>query len=724
MHNFELWIDESGSFSDDDILLLSNGRTKNPSLVGGVLVEKEDIDEDAFEEHFGNVQAHSCEIQNTNDKEAQLDRDLQFILDHHGHFVIFENSERITCRADRELYLRVFASGLVQLLNRLSNEWGDYSLNIFIAKRTPGGLHGTTITQDEYMYYIEKYIDESKSNSTYCVGNNTVVDLTIGRATSNHTQGEYKLDISDSVCNAYLTYSRGKRLIKETYGSYIFSVNEDKALNRIEANRKNGDFLSALMEYAKNYTILKRTKEFEKIADDMSKCSYRVNRYTLRAFTKSIVAFLSGFSDFEKNEALVKDLLDKKIPYLREKNIPYSTELTFELYLFLIDMFIREGDVQAAHKYFPKLKETAKGFKWNIEYFDKLWQLVEKEALLYINRLEYDKAVEILDKAIGGFEDIITAFMNNDFLNDNLAPNSSEYMGDALCMKVYAEMFIQRERPELFNQLIKDVDYALEQYWEYGAKERNLQYKSHIYLEHGDYEEALRWLLSTVLEEVPKRVEDKDIKAYLSRTHKEDSLSRMYYLMYYVEIMSDAMMGGDLELAGKLYEHWEKDKELKKYIISNVPEQIHAIKHAENVNLYGHVDDILNVISPRTIERMYHPTEIVCWKLGSYYACCGNLKEAIKWYDFATQVCKTDTNYIMLKFVNLAVEMEKIYYLIIEKQNYFKDKREIIKICNELRKEHLSGKMEAIVDCCMSAFDGNEEDTADKCRECSRMIAY
>ena len=66
--------------------------------------------------------------------------------------------------------------------------------------------------------------------------------------------------------------------------------------------------------------------------------------------------------------------------------------------------------------------------------------------------------------------------------------------------EIYAELFMQRKQPEIYDQLCMESDLALQQYPNSeGELERHRQYRSHIELEAGNYEEALHWLMKAKL---------------------------------------------------------------------------------------------------------------------------------------------------------------------------------------------------------------------------------
>lgn len=108
-------------------------------------------------------------------------------------------------------------------------------------------------------------------------------------------------------------------------------------------------------------------------------------------------------------------------------------------------------------------------------------------------------------------------------------------------MKIYADMFLQREDTALYTQLCEASDLALKQYPQMqGELERHRQYRSHIEAETGNYKEALQWLIQAKLYE-KREIDTAEICKFLQAVETtEYRISCRYYLMYYLVIMAEA----------------------------------------------------------------------------------------------------------------------------------------------------------------------------------------
>lgn len=162
MREYELWIDESGRFDpveEADVTLA-------PSLTGGVLIEKGRIRKQTI---TALVNKDIAGMAHVNTYDMDLMREvvlpaLEGIRSRGGHLFYIENKERIQTLSNRDLYLRMLAGGLVQVMmtpSQLSEE--GFILNASIAKRNVHETedpheHGILITDDIYVSTLKEYI--------------------------------------------------------------------------------------------------------------------------------------------------------------------------------------------------------------------------------------------------------------------------------------------------------------------------------------------------------------------------------------------------------------------------------------------------------------------------------------------------------------------------------------------------------------------------------------
>src|SRR5690625_45959 len=143
----ELWLDESGDFESDDQEHL------NPSLVGGVLVERGAITEEIAREMIGKDFVHYNKEPGT--KNIELLKKIKALND---HFVVFENKERLKIIDSDTTYLNVLAEGIIRLLLHLSAVYGNFQLHILIATRKNTVEERGIIDKDRYEYRLRERI--------------------------------------------------------------------------------------------------------------------------------------------------------------------------------------------------------------------------------------------------------------------------------------------------------------------------------------------------------------------------------------------------------------------------------------------------------------------------------------------------------------------------------------------------------------------------------------
>ena len=66
---YELWLDESGKFEDDE----ARKEKENPSLIGGILIEKENIENIKFDTLISQERNHATEMSREDKKKYLID---------------------------------------------------------------------------------------------------------------------------------------------------------------------------------------------------------------------------------------------------------------------------------------------------------------------------------------------------------------------------------------------------------------------------------------------------------------------------------------------------------------------------------------------------------------------------------------------------------------------------------------------------------------------------
>ena len=243
MRRLELYLDESGQFIDEKEAL-------SPSLIGGILVEKDrlttkraqEIMEVATKQITGNY-VHINDISKI-DKKISGDVSIEIIRQIRkipANIVIFENNEMLDFNDDKILYLNIISEGIVNLLERLSIEKPEgIELNVIAAVRRDLKVHDdrTIIEYEEYSKRIKEKIYMKIAEKNIFLSKDCKVNFELSSARKNA-----KLMLADVVCNSRLTRNSSKfnneqkEFLEQTFNSqkYMFNVFRTDLQKKISA---------------------------------------------------------------------------------------------------------------------------------------------------------------------------------------------------------------------------------------------------------------------------------------------------------------------------------------------------------------------------------------------------------------------------------------------------------------------------------------------------------
>lgn len=653
---YELWLDESGKFVNEGEL---RNRHKKPSLVGGFLVESDMVDQIPYDEIIDSQRNHATELTGEDKREYVLPTLETMQTQYYARQVFFENAEYVDINSGRQLYLRIIAEGLLQLMQTLNAQSESVELKVLIAQRqdmeAPEGHR--RILSAEYQNELGRQIAKKKKENRIFLHENSSLNYRV--AVANR---DYKLQLADFACNTRLTRdsaafsdnnvrARVSRLYDD---AYIFSLSEINSENYIKRSLANGYISDAIMELYTTTDQLNHEKELSLIMERMKNTNYRLIKSQMKQCISDITAFAAKEDDYEIGEKFLKNIGGELVPALQNAKQPYRN-LKFATLLQLVDMYLREGDIIAARETVDKCREAQQELGNNLEETISYYQLIEKEALLSIDEFDYEKGAAIMKGACDVFQNFMGFFQTDERLKVRFSNLKSEYYGDALCMQIYAMLFLQRRKPEIYEELCRLSDMALTQYPdEEGELERHRQYRSHIELEKGNYETAVLWLLKAKgCHE--KEITEKILIEFLNLvTDTEADVSCQYYLMYYLLIVCESQLHND-PIAKLLYGALQKQKKLLSFV--GIGDRGTSRREdAQNVDI--------SQAQPQNTDILYHPMEIVYWKYASYL----NQKEleglAIPYYEKAVNICFAERDYLTMYITGLGIEAERISCLL------------------------------------------------------------
>lgn len=646
--NFELWLDESGDFENQHEL---EGTTRKPSLIGGFLVEEEVADKIDFGGLIDSNRNHAMELEEDDKKNYVLPVLQRMKSEYNAAQVFFENQEYHDEATSRQLYLSMMAEGILQLLQRLNARYESVGLRVTIAQRqdVTAEAGNQRIRENEYKKALEYCIKRKQRERRAMLHPDCEVSFEICRASDS-----MRLQLADFACNTRLTrdshaFKDVRSEVEALYSTaFLFTLTEVGSQNFIQQCLAQNNYSDAILELYTTKDNLEHGKILSLMAERMKNCSYRLIKSQMKNCVADLLVYALNEDDYEVGEALLKNLLDELIPFLKKNGMPQE-HLHFSILLNLSDMYLREGDIYEANRTLEKCRRVQEQFGNYLEELMTYYQLVEKEALLAIDQFCFEEGRQKMKTARQLFEHIMKFIEKDELLSMRFPVMKSEYYGDALCMEIYAMLFQQRFHPELYSEMCRLSDIALNQYpGEEGELERHRQYRSHIELEAGKYKSAMKWLAGAIC--LPDEEPSEEMISKFLRTvvNGQEMIGAKYYLMYYLLILARTARE-DKEFARMMFLELKKNK--------NLMELGGLLKKTEE-DLNGDIS--LEGIQMTDSGISYHPEEIIFWKYGEYLASIGNASDAIGYFTSALNVCWKYNNYLTLNLTGLGIAAERI----------------------------------------------------------------
>lgn len=676
---YELWLDESGQFVKENELKAKN---RKPSLVGGFLVEKEVAEQIPYEELIDSSRNHAMNLTSEDKQNYVLPVLEQMQAKYRARQVFFENAEYADEATGRQLYLRILAEGLLQLLQLLNAQSESVELSVIIAQRQDmaAEVGKRKILSAEYVNMLRQLMEKKRREHRILLHENSSLEFQIKAAHLEH-----KLQLADFACNTRLTRDSfafqnvRERVSRVQQDAYLFTLSEITSANYIRRSLADGYISDAIMELYTTKDTLDYEKQLDLILQRMRNTNYRLVKSQMKQCVADITAFAAKEDDYEIGEQFLKRIVQELVPELKKEEQPYQ-ELQFAVLIQLADMYLREGDILAADKVMKTCRKVQEEMGNSLEYIFTYYQLLEKEALLAIDEFDFEQGKELMQQASGIFIRLMEFMQADGALQQRFPTLKSEYFGDALCMQIYAMLFLQRRQPELYGELCRLSDLALMQYPDTeGELERHRQYRSHIELEQGNFESALRWLFQAKCY-YEEEVSERTMVNFLNLVcDTEAEVSCKYYLMYYLLILCECKIKKHPQ-AEQMYRALQKQERLLK---------VAEIRSQEEEEGMQEVD--ISVAQADSTNVQYHPQEVLFWKYATYL----NLNEyepfSLKYYERAARICFAKKEYLTMYLTGLGIEAERISCL-------FKMKRRsqamegyhgLVKRIDELKKQTL-----------------------------------
>lgn len=568
---FQLFLDESGDFENDNI------KPKNwrPSLVGGLLIEKDIIFQDAakslLKRTTGKEKVH-CK-----DETGTIVINILKELEKFRHeVIIFENSEKIVVIDSTTTYLNIMAEGIIQLLLRLSAMHGKVDLEIFIATRKDVS-NGTGIIE------ILNYEKILREKIIVGIAKNELPSKILPELKIHLSDARYDemLMLADAICNGFLTqdakvkFSIDERLyLKQYFKNAKITSLTPKLENHIQSmlinNKVSDAIFTLLLEYSQGNKETEalflelvvpklQNMRLEEVDNQLLKVTLEMGH---------LVKIQKEFSLAKKIGIAVQNFLT---PIMRKEKVKFSNIFVLDVILYLYTIYTHEGDIEA-----ERLDED-----FNLE-LNKVQDLITKlnYYIMYQNRksvhllnfLQNEVAINVLTLLIKACNDLMNLLEMID--DENLQSiDKFNQLGKLYGTRGQAYTKLISKDQSALDKALKDFDKAIYHFEKEKDVERQYVYSANAFIQVNQVRDALTYLLKC---EGIERLSQEALKECCDRW-AEDYKGNIFKVNVYVKLISisdDELYGGEVLLTtlnksrlnlSQLY------KELKKDILYPLP---------------------------------------------------------------------------------------------------------------------------------------------------------
>ena len=657
MRSFELYLDESGKFADEN-------KAISPSLIGGILVKKDDLSIDKakniMEEAVKNVHekyVHINDLTKINPKlSAKVAVDImKNIRNIPAHVVVFSNKELLDFKDDKLLYLNIMAEGIVNLLEKLSMEKADpIELNVIAAVRRDLKIDDdkTVIEIEEYSSRIKERIYMKMAEKNLFLSKNCKLNFKLSSARKNP-----KLMIADVVCNSKLTINSKKfndeqrEILNNIYDSskYIFSVFKTDIQKKLSEYLIQNNVVDAMF-LLNEENDEKQSKELALLIinniNTMPISNLRIQLELLALKIRSII-------DVQRNLILCEKFLVKLqneiIGKIKVKDFIIN-KLKIDISLYLLTIYTHQGDNENSKKQIEISKKGLREINGSWDFLDYYYILKIREAVFYNTCFNNTKAIDVLTEVIDKFIKLLKIMNEVKEFSNIKSDMVAKAVGTRL--QSYTNLITpntpENLKQEYYEKAVQDSNFAINQFISEMDKRRQYQYRAMLEISMDNFDNAVKYLMKVVgLNEI-------NFDKFLAYVNTITDFSKNFIITNYFIIMQNALKNGNKSLGLKMYDSYKNNKEI--------------------YNEYSLITEENQIVFENNNKDIYmHPFEIIYWNLGKFIE-EANRDLANKYFDKALEICDK-MNEQTIDVLAIAIEADK---LIISK-NIQNDKQNLLK---------------------------------------------
>lgn len=627
MVRYELWLDESGAFKDDQKEVR---RRRNPSLIGGILFERRTFSDGQAKNLIGDKMIHS----NQENKDYVFEK-FKMISNKEVTLVEISNEECISIIDSNLTYQNIMAEGLIQIITKLceKNARDNFEINILIAQRgdcTDQNRTNRPVSVQQYTDRIKErlILEGYEKNIPEKCWNIEIADA----------KKDFRLMIADVICNSFLTRDTK---FKGDQGDYInhirndskktwkFSVFETSLSNTIKRLLIEGRFGEAVICLCQSENVHFIKIKFMELTEYMKKMTYDDMHLQFQIISSRIAFYVKIERQYDGCIALLNQLLEYWIPRVESLPQSWAGEIA---HVIKLDLLIHEYTI---YTHQGKLKETQiceekcenlfdSSKKMNMEALEYLLMYTNRKIIHRINLFDYETALKDCNKLVKRCESIKEALSLSE---EGIV---FEELGKAYGTRAQIYMLNIRKNIEDYTHAKDDVMSAIKEFSTESDIQRQMIYLTQIHTEAGHFDEALKTLCQGA----------DSLSKWLIKSEKN-----IFAICAFVRLMAEGKTE-DWKTADSLYEELNKTQ-----ILTNL----------------------------REIKEHNHPLEIIFWKMAMYYSRCGKAQRAaLDYYEKAGKYCETKgEESSTLSLIGFAIKLERYAFALKEKcgqpKEYLKD---------------------------------------------------
>ncbi len=632
MKEFELYLDESGSFQDNS--------ADNPSLVGGILYNKSSIDQ-IIKKLPGNIHAS----ENYDKAYLQI---LQEIKSLGGKFVIFENKERLLIINGDITYLNIISEGIVKVLLELAEIHNNeaISINIIIASRLKVSSSSQknnadlveTIPESDYKTRLEEKLFLS-------LGKSKIKNIQYFISLASARKSKH-LMLADIICNTYYTRTAKKKFtdverlqIENLYADALIYPVFDSAiagyLRKLFIEKRYGEMLCQICTLPKLSGVASLRK---KLLNIISALPYRERNVVLSSVSAQISQY-NYTRHFPEGITFSLNYIKHILIPLRELVSSPSDETsknkdllnaidfwTFDTDFFLLTMYDHMGNLAKCNEYIKRCKENIHSINNSWEHIDYYFKYKLREMNCLLGQFDFETVIENDEKLITVFKNAKELFDLVGAYDETGVTPPSELLGKAYGIKLEAYINLLPIHPELEEQAITASDCALAEFTEQSDLRRQWQYRSQLMILLDNIDEAKNCLLKSV---GISSDESNPFSVFVDTTCNKANNIDSFSLMHYTNLLQASI-------------------KKKSSLISNMATAL--------------LDSALfnQIVQEHKYEG--HPWQLIFWNIGKYYRDTGYKEKYQLWYKKAMEIVSQDPTQATMFSFALNMSADNLLY--------------------------------------------------------------